>query len=231
VKPLPETQAAIDRLSALLEGDQDLGRHLRAVSSVAEMLVPSLVGASVTVHIHGQPFTLTAVSEQLRTMDATQYLDGGPCVDALDGSPVVVDDLLDEERWQVYRQTASDAGIRSSLSMPLRDSADEVIGALNLYATDPSAFAGQEQMFAEVFGVHVEELVKNADLSFMTRDWAEELPDRVEALEVTEQAVGVLVATQGWGPDDARSRLQDAAGRAGAPLDTVARAVLALSSS
>jgi GAF domain-containing protein len=161
-------------------------------------------------------------------LDAVQYIDGGPCVDALEGSPVPVDDVLDEERWRLYRQTATSMDIRASLSLPLRSKDDEVIGALNLYAAEPGAFQGEESMLAEVFGVRVSDLVTNADLTFMTRQWADELPERVEALELTVRAARALAARRGWAMDEARSRLADAAVRAGAPIEQVAEAVLAL---
>jgi GAF domain-containing protein len=228
MRPPAEVQQAIDRLSAMLVGDQDLGKHLDAVSSVAELLVPSVVGVSVTVHVHGQPFTMTAVNDAIAALDAVQYVDGGPCVDALEGTEIPVDDILDEDRWQFFRSAATQAGVRASLSLPLRDPEGDVVGALNLYASERDAFKGEEKMLAEVFGAHVSELVTNADLTFMTREWAAELPQRVEALEVTENAVRSLMTRLGLTAEEARSRLNDAAGRAGAPVDKVARALLAL---
>jgi GAF domain-containing protein len=213
----------------LLDGEPDLARHLDVVSMVAELLVPSLVACSVTVHVHGQPFTMSSISEDASVLDATQYLDGGPCVDALEGAPVPVDDVLDEERWRLYGQTATGMGIRASLSLPLRSKEEEeVIGALNLYASEPRAFEGEESMLAEVFGARVSDLVTNADLTFMTREWADELPERVEALELTVRAAHALAIRLGWAVEEARSRLADAAARAGAPIEKVAEAVLAL---
>jgi len=228
VQLTPEVRAAADRLSGLLEGEQDLGKHIEIVAGVAELLVPSLVGASVTVHVNGAPFTMTATSQEMTVLDATQYLDGGPCVDALQGDDVAVEDLLDEDTWQLYRPTALTDGIRSSLSTTLRGVDDEVIGALNLYASDSDAFKGNEEMLSEVFGTKMSDLVTNADLSFMTRDWSKELPQRVDALEVTEQAAALLAERMGWEVGEARRRLADSAGRAGAPVDRVAQAVLGL---
>jgi GAF domain-containing protein len=225
----PEVRAAAERLSELLQGEPDLTRHLHVVSQVAELLVPSLVGCSVTVHVDGDPFTLSSVSEDMAVLDATQYIDGGPCVDALHGDRVDVDDVLSEERWQLYGRTATDRGVQASLSLPLRSTDDQVIGALNLYASEPGAFKGNEAMLAEVFGVRVADLVTNADLSFRSRDWAGELPQRVEALEVTVLAARALAARTGWAVPEARTRLADAAQRAGAPIEKVAQAVLSLS--
>jgi hypothetical protein len=62
----------------------------------------------------------------------------------------------------------------------------------------------------------------------MTREWAEDLPRRVDALEVTVQAARTLAASTGWAVPEARTRLIDAARRAGAPVEKVAQAVLAL---
>jgi GAF domain-containing protein len=225
----PEVRLAAERLSELLEGEPDLARHLHVVSMVAELLIPSLVGCSLTLHVEGQPCTMSAVSEVAPVLDAAQYLDGGPCVEALDGGSVPVDDVLDEDRWRLYRQTASGTGIRASLSLPLWSKDHEVMGALNLYASEPAAFKGQEDMLAEVFGVRVSDLVTNADLTFMTREWAGELPERVEALELTVRAARALAIRMGWAVEEARSRLADAAARAGAPIEKVAEAVLALS--
>jgi GAF domain-containing protein len=224
-----EVRAAAERLSLLLDGEPDLARQVHVVSMVAELLVPSLVGCSLTVHIQGQPFTMSSVTKDALILDAMQYLDGGPCVEALEGSPVPVDDVLDEERWRLYRHTATGLGVRASLSLPLRSKDNEVIGALNLYASEPAAFKGEEPMLAEVFGVRVSDLVTNADLTFMTREWAEELPERVEALELTVRAARALAMRTGWDVEEARSRLVDAAARAGAPIEKVAVAVLALS--
>jgi GAF domain-containing protein len=224
-----EVRAAAERLSLMLDGEPNLARHLHVVSLVAELLVPSLVGCSLTVHVQGQPFTMSSITEDALILDATQYLDGGPCVDALEGSPVPVDNVLDEERWRLYRHTATGMGIRASLSLPLRSKEDEVIGALNLYASEPGAFKGEESMLAEVFGVRVSDLVTNADLTFMTREWAGQLPERVEALELTVRAARALATRTGWAMEEARSRLADAAARAGAPIEKVAVAVLALS--
>jgi GAF domain-containing protein len=224
----PEVRAAAERLSALLEGGPDLTRHLHVVSQVAELLVPSLVGCSVTVHLDTEPFTLSAVSQDLAVLDAVQYIDGGPCLEALEGDPVLVDDILDEQRWHLYRRAATDRGVQASLSLPIRSRDDQVVGALNLYASKPDAFTGNEAMLAEVFGVRVSDLVTNADLSFMTREWAEDLPRRVDALEVTVQAARTLAASTGWAVPEARARLIDAARRAGAPVEKVAQAVLAL---
>ena len=46
---------------------------------------------------------------------------------------MVIEDLFDEERWQLYAQASSAVGIASSLSMPLEKDG-EMTGGINLYA-------------------------------------------------------------------------------------------------
>jgi AmiR/NasT family two-component response regulator len=71
-------------------------------------------------------------------------------------------------------------------------------------------------------------VVKNADLTFQTRAWARELPDRLSARRKLETAVGVLVAMGGWTPDDARAKLRRAAEKAGIEVERVAELIMGL---
>lgn len=228
MRPLPEVVAAAERLAALT-GDLDLLRGLDVVSEVAVSLVPSVVGVSLTVVVDGEPFTVTASSDEMAALDAAQYLDGGPCITAAEQSrPVVADDVLDEDAWQLYRVGSAARGVRASLSLPLGGAGARTPGAINLYAGEVDAFRGKEQLLAEVFQTPGEEFVANADLSFMTRDAARALPERLEEKAKVDQAVGMLMAMLGVSADEARSRLRTAAGRAGTPVDKLADLVVAL---
>ena len=227
MEPLPEVRAAAERLAALT--DVDLLDGLDALSRRAVSLVPSCVGLSLTVVVDDEPFTLTATSKDMAVLDAAQYLDGGPCLVAAEVRQAVsLPDVLDENRWQYYEQAASSLGVRASLSMPIAGSGGQTPGAINLYASDPQAFRGKEEMLAKVFRVPADTLVSNADLSFMTRDFARQLPARLEEKAKVDQAVGVLMALHGWEAADARSRLRTAASKANAPVEEVANVVLAL---
>lgn len=232
LEPLPQVREAVDDLALVLETTVDLPAQLEAVSAVAKALVPSTLGVSLSVFVDGESFTLTATAPEAAVIDAGQYLDeAGPCLEAISsGDQVRVDDVLDEEQWQLYRHSSTTVGIRSSLSLPLRDDEGGITGGLNLYAAEPDAFSSVEAMLAEIFGTQVGELVRNADLTFRTRDWARQLPERLAARKTVEIAVGVLMAAQGWSPDDARARLRSAAQRAGVPIERVADVVTQLTS-
>ena len=229
MQPLPEVRAAADQLNAATEG-LDLLHGLGVLADVATFLVPSIVGVSLTIVIDGDPLTVTATSDAMGVLDAAQYLDGGPCLQAAGPEREVVDvgDVLDEQRWQLYRQAASAQGVRASLSLPLGGAGGRTPGAINLYASDPGAFRGKERLLAEAFQTPADEFVTNADLSFMTRDAARRLPEDLRTKAQLDRAAGVLGGLLGWPLDEARERLRSAAGRARTPIDQVADLIVAL---
>lgn len=209
-------------------GDVDMRELLHSIADLAVAVVPSCVGVSITIMGSAGPLTMTATSDDLALLDATQYLDGGPCLECGEhGEDLYVPDLLDEKRWHAAAQVAAAHGVRSSLSMPLRDG-DTTVGALNVYASEPDSFDKKERLVAGIFGAHVEEVVANADLSFMTREFARELPDRLAAAGRLDEAVGMLMARQGWTAAEARERLTEAAGRAGVSASRLAEVLIDL---
>lgn len=227
VEPLPEVRAGADRLAAMT-GIEVL-TSLDALAQLATAIVPSCVAVSLTVVVGGEAFTVTCTAPVAATLDAVQYLDGGPCVDtARTGGERSVPDVLDEQRWQAYGRAAAGLGIRSSLSLPIGSGDGQTPGAINLYATEPDAFTGRGALLAAALHVPAEHLVANADLDFMTRDFARELPARLEAKERVDNAVGMLMALHGWDAEGSRSRLGQAAARAGTSVDQVADVVLAI---
>ncbi len=216
MEPLPEVQDVARQLAALSLETVDLLEALGRVTDIALRLLPSCVGVSITVLVDGDPFTVTATSEAMATVDASQYLLDGPCVEgARSGEPVLVGDVLDEGRWQAFAQTAAAQGIRSSLSIPFRSPDGTLPGCLNLYAGEPGAFSGQAEVVAGMFGARLEDLVTNADLSFMTRHFASELPQRLLDQGKVSEAVEILVLNLGMSSLEARERLEYAASRAG----------------
>jgi hypothetical protein len=230
VQPLPEVERALAALESLLPERQNLVGQLYTVCRVAQALIPSCVGASITLYIGGDPFTMTATTEDARVLDAAQYLEDGPCLTAAQQhQEVSVADVLDEDRWQLFQQASAAVGVRSSLSLTLRDVKGRVAGALNLYAGEPEAFNGRERLIAEAFGARADEMIRNADLAFQTREWARELPARVRRKHDIEVAVGILMEYRGWDAAQARTRLAVAADKAGLSVEKLAEIVLSLS--
>jgi GAF domain-containing protein len=215
VEPTPETSEALRELAR--RGDISLGVELHAMASRIRALVPEVIGVSLSVVADGITLTLVASLDELAALDAVQYLDGGPCVAAVDRSVVLdvnVGDLLDEDRWLFYARASAAAGVGSSLSMPIM-SDDHVVGGVNIYASTRDAFTGRHEALAEAVGSDAEYAVTNADLSFATRKSAEDAPGRVRESDDVNIALGIISAAHGVAIPIARERLRDAAARAG----------------
>jgi GAF domain-containing protein len=211
VEPLPETRAALSQLSPL--GDADLAEDLTALTERARELVPPLVGVSLAVRHEGLTFTFVASSEEVAVLDAVQYLDGGPCVQAArENDEISVEDpgALDEEAWLMFAHAGAVAGIRSTLSMPITEDG-EVLGGVNLYASEEHAFDGHHEALADIFGAWADGAVANADLSFTTRQQAVKAPATLTANARIDNAVGVIIAVQGVSAAEGHRRLNSLA--------------------
>jgi PAS domain S-box-containing protein len=119
---------------------------------------------------------------------AREYVDGlvvsaratvegrGPTGRAVrDGKPVVCGDLSKEKAMQPWRDRALQYGLRSSAAFPFTIG-DRVIGALNLYSSEPDYFDEEEiRLFEELTGSltfaleHMEEEKRQRELEEKTR--------------------------------------------------------------
>ena len=234
LEPLPETKEALAELISFDEPELD--DVLVDLGQRAHEIVPDLVGLSLTLLHEGLTLTLVASGTAAAGVDAMQYLDGGPCVQAVEApdetagpgpTEVTIDDLFDEHRWQLYALASSAVGIASSLSMPL-EKGGEMTGGINLYASTAHAFEGRHQDLAGALGVSAQRAVSNADLSFSSRLRAVEAPAQVRATRAVDTAVGLLAVRFGEDVEAARQRLRDAAARAGLSEPLVAQVVVVL---
>ena len=79
---LSHTQEAFDEY--LDQADPDLERSLMTMSDSVTRIVPECVGMSLTLYDEDITFTLVASSLAFAEIDAMQYIDGGPCVWAVE---------------------------------------------------------------------------------------------------------------------------------------------------
>lgn len=227
MEPIPETDAALVELERY--GDTDLRTDLEHLTASAEEQAPGLVGVSLALLTEGLVLTYVASDRRTAALDAVQYVDGGPCVDAVELDRTFrmdVEAVLDEARWQLFAQASAAAGIRSTLSIPIRHDG-VVTGSVNLYGAGTDTFGGRAEELARLFGAWAPGAVANADLSFASRLEAVKGPERLRDQACVDQAVGLLVSARGLDLQAAEDRLREAAARAGVALPVVARALLA----
>ncbi|MCW2761717.1 MAG: hypothetical protein JWR85_1918 [Marmoricola sp.] len=228
MKPIPQTVEAVAAL-----GDTADGNLLKALQSLADevrRIVPDCLGLSLAWTEFGVTFTLVASDAETAILDALQYLDSGPCVDAvrLDvGIRATQHDLFDEESWRLFAQGSAAAGVRSTLTIPLSD-AGTIVGSANMYASSDDAFEGHEADLARILGGYAPGMVRNADLTFSTRNVAEQAPRKLQTDALLDRAIGFIAAKLGLDLGAAHERLREAARRAGITEEELANALLRL---
>jgi len=227
LEPMPETREAMAEF--MTRDGPEVDEVLADLGRRARQIVPEVVGLSLGLVRQGVTLTLIASNSGLGALDATQYLDGGPCVEVTEARRDVVefatDDPLDEGRWLLFAQTSAAVGVASSLSLPIFGDG-RVIGGINLYGSTADAFTGHHNELAGALGASASATVSNADLSFATRLLAARAPAQLRATQQIETAAGLLAARYDQDADLARARLRDAAARAGVDEALVARLMI-----
>jgi GAF domain-containing protein len=226
VKPIPPTSQAFEKLDRL--GETGVQAALDHMSELVREVVPECVGLSLTLVADNITLTLVATGEPTSHLDAMQYLDGGPCVTATETNQLIEvneADLLDEDLWSMFALASAAEGVRSSLSMPLLDE-ETVVGGMNLYGSTRDAFNGHHEELARIVGAWAPGAVRDADLSFSTRQRAAEAPGVLADQADVDVATGIIATALDVDLETARQRLAEAAARAGIPEAEVARTVI-----
>ena len=223
MEPIPETRQALEDLGSVVY-DGDLLHDLQVKAAEAREIVPDCVGVSVGSTADGITFTLVSSTVEAATSDAVQYLETGPCVEALRvETPLGFQqgDPLGEVEWELFARATAAVGIESTLTLPVVED-DQVVGTVNLYASSPGAFDGHHEQLARLFDAWAPGAITNADLSFETRRTAAQAASRLRDAYRLEVAVGILSARHDVGMDAARELLEDVARRAGVSAEELA---------
>jgi GAF domain-containing protein len=195
---------AFAELGRMKLGEGDLQAVLGRVAQLARQTLPGMAGASVTLVESDRAFTAAFTGQLALDLDETQYQDGfGPCLEVAQSAGIVaVPDMAAETRWPAFARQALAAGVRSSLSvaLPLQEA---VLGALNLYATEPGIFDQDAVEMARTFAGYAAVAIANARLYQSTAALAENMRRAMETRAVIEQAKGILVAQQHCTPEQA----------------------------
>lgn len=192
------------KLHELHIASQSLDNFLTQLTVVSADIVDAETTAGVTVIRDGQPTTVAASDERTTHLDELQYGRGdGPCLAAArSGDVVTVHDAAADERWPDYHAHASQAGLRSSLSVPL-SLGDDAAGALNLYVFERHEFDDTERA---VIGQFCDEASRAVSLA-VRHDQVTRANDYLHAAMATrrviDQALGLIMAQNRCGPDEA----------------------------
>jgi len=138
---------------------------------------------------------------------------------------VAVEDLRSELVWDRIAVVVRQLQVRGVLSVPVR-LADQPVGTLNVYATQPRAWSPAEVQALGAFAVVTAELVRTAvELANHQLEVAQ-LRQALTSRIWIEQAKGMLAATQGVTLDEAFRQLRGRARSSSRKLAEVAQEVV-----
>lgn len=217
-------------LSRYLVARATLGETLRWVAELAVVEVPSADAVGLTLlEARRKPVTVFATQATISTaVDQAQYdEDQGPCLEAFRSRQVVrVGDVATvATRWPGYARAAAAAGVRSTLSVPLV-AADDVYGAMNLYARQLFAFSDADVTSTQVLVDQAAVVLANASAYWDARDLATGLGEAMRSRAVIEQAKVKLMASGRYDADQAFDVLVKASQRTGVRLRDLAERIV-----
>lgn len=143
LSPPPGPSTLFAALAAIVLADDSQSSLLQRAVRAARDGLDRVDDVSIAVG-RGRLTTPACTGPLARSGDLAQYASGqGPCFEALrSGGAVLVDDMTAETRWGYYTPHAIEAGIGSSLSLPLGGSAARPKASLNLYSRQRHTFRG-----------------------------------------------------------------------------------------
>jgi len=219
----------LSRFAVVLPARYDLEATLSDLTeSVTAVL--GLSGSGVTMAEDGRLRFVTAVSQASGELEHNQEAEqAGPCRDAYDTGEVVrVTDVREEHtRWPEFSATAERLSVAGVAGIPMR-LADQIIGALNLYSSEPRAWTDEDIAVAGVLADVATSYVVNASKLRQQEQLSEQLQEALESRVVIEQAKGITAQQHAISIDQAYQRMRRHARNNNASLRVVAEAIVAV---
>ncbi|MDQ2882256.1 MAG: GAF and ANTAR domain-containing protein [Actinomycetota bacterium] len=197
------------------------------VDRCMELLEVSAAGLLLT-DSHDQLQVMASSAENIHLLELFQLQNyQGPCLDCYrTGEPVSHPDLnLAADRWPLFAPAATESGFRTVHALPMR-LRSQVIGALNLFHTEPNALAsavtkvGQAMADIASIGLIQERAARHQDIV------VDQLHTALDSRVIIEQAKGVIAERRGIDPGEAFTLLRGYARKHNQRLTELAAAVI-----
>jgi GAF domain-containing protein len=219
----------LSRFAVVLPARYDLEAALTELTK-SIIAVLGVSGSGVTMAEGGKLHFVTAVSHASGELERNQEeYQAGPCRDAYDTGEVVrVTDVRGEfTRWPEFSATAFRVGVAGVAGIPMR-LADEVIGALNVYSSEPRTWSDEDIAVAVVLADVATSYVVNASKLRQQEQLSEQLQEALESRVVIEQAKGITAQQNSVTVDNAYQLIRRHARNNNASLRQVAEAIVAV---
>ena len=224
-------EATADVMSALgwsVSDEHELLEYLQRTVDLAVRVVGGATSAGVTARVGGTPFTAVATDDRTLEVDAAQYgAEDGPCLHAMRTGEVVHVDLDAVRRnWPAFAPGAAAAGVTAVLAAPL-SSAETCLGALNLYATEPTGFREGDAVLLQLLSSQAERSVCDYARLRSQEDLVAQLREAIASRAPIEQAKGILMAARGLTAEEAFELLRTRSQHTNTKLAELAREFVA----
>lgn len=195
----PSENEPVDQLQAILVDAENTIEFLSGFSKLAAAAVSEAAGdeieCAVTVKVRRRTSTAAGSSRRAVELDQMEQAVGdGPCIKALrDMSPVVIDDVSSDLRWPELNRKFAEAGVHSSLGVPLEISG-EASAALNFFASKPGAFTPNVYDKAAGFAAAAHNTLRLSVRINTALARAEDLEAAMQSRTAINLACGVIMA-------------------------------------
>jgi GAF domain-containing protein len=214
-------------LAGLTTAPHDLREMLTKVATFAVQAIPGADGAGLTLLEIDRADLIVKSEHFVRAIDDIQYGIGeGPCISAAATGETKRSGLLSKDpRWPLFGPRASELGVHSALSLPLRVSTG-ILGAMNVYAHAPDSFDERSQRLGETFAISAALAVQHAQILEQTARLIDQLHAGLQGRSLIDQAIGVLRRRHGGTSDEALGILQESSRESDQSLAAVALLVV-----
>jgi GAF domain-containing protein len=207
-------RAGIGELAGLVAGRRSLPESLADIAGAAVRAIPGADGVGVALFRSGRPGDVVASSSSGAALaaqcDRIQYvtLQEGPAFTAVrERTAVQSGSLGGDKRWPRFGPRVGRLGVHSVLALPLVV-ADQVVGAISVYAHGKDAFDSHSADLAELFTTPAAVAVHNAQVLAHAQVLTERLQAALLTRPVVDQAVGLIRGRTGLSAEDALEHLR-----------------------
>lgn len=226
---------AVDELHGMLAATVPVAALLDAVVLSSASRAGAGGAAAITLRLRGAGTVAAASDERSAACDRAEQAAGdGPCLEsARAGHVITVPDVAQDHRWPLWQAATLHAGFGSAAALPAPSSAASAAGgadlelAINLYRTARGPW--EDAVLAEV-GRFAEDAARAVVVAARAEEQARVNSDLKQAMasrSVIDQAMGVVMAQNRCGPEEAFGILRRASQHRNAKLRDLAADVVA----
>lgn len=224
------SDVVVDHMQDLVLKTEDVREMLDELAEFTSLTLtdPAIAFCSITLMQRKKPVTVASSEEGAVRLDEIQYgIGDGPCLSAIRNQTVVhVPDLTREDRWPSYTEAALEAGVGSSLSVPLA-LAGEAEAGLNLYSTRIEGFSREDIGTVEAYAYHASKALRLAVKISQLADAKTNLVAALESRTTIDLATGAIMAQNRCNQESAMTILKIASSTRNVKLRDIAASVVA----